>query len=1098
MRHLLIFVLFSFLTSKGSAQTLYEGFENPPIEARPQVWWHWLNGNITKEGIKKDLEWMKRAGIGGFQQFDMGSDFPKLVNHKVEYMTPEWKECFKLALTKADSLGLEAGIASAPGWSCLGGPWTDASHAMKKLTWRTVNVEGRGKTLHIQLPQPYNVAGPFLNAPLTDRLSAGMSKGLNYYKDIAVVAVRTPIEDRAIEFHNVKITSSAGVLPFETIMDDDLTSKVELPVNHAGKYSWIEFEFPKPQTISSLSIDDGKTRTPFGLQTIRTGKRLEMSSDGKSWTRVVDIMDGGAPLYTISFPTVKAKYFRLCWDNPAKGSSPLSKLYGGDKTTSIPVYELRLYPAVRINNAEEKAGFFTSSFDEFQAPSQETHHAPTMNDVVDLTDHVDQNGKLTWKAPKGHWIIYRFGQSLTGKMNHPAPQNATGLEVDKFDGKAVANYLNHYLDLYENAMGGKFPNCMKYVLVDSYEAGCATWTDRMESEFLSRRGYELRPWLPVLTGQIINSTQDSEHFLYDWRTTLAELISENMYGTVRKVAAERGLTACFESHENGRVYLADGMDVKKKADIPMAAYWCHAKDKPVIAGSTFAMGESDIMESASVAHLYGKKIVGVESLTCNVFEIPAYSPSPKSLKAIVDKEFAAGANRIVIHESAHQPLDGLKPGIGIPWCGQWFNRLETWAEKARPWIDYIARNSYMLQQGKPVVDVAYYYGGDNNVTSLFGGGRPSLPSDIAFDYVNDDALLHVLQPKNGLMETTSGMKYRLLVIDNNAKLMSLDVLKKINLLAREGVPICGAIPQEEPTMHEDKLEFDRLVKETFYGQLPNVYPQKSAAEVLKMIHFAPDLKSADMSGVEFVHRKTDHEDIYWLCNESDSDKSEDFAFKVAGRTSQVWLPENGRRWLVHSKTEGQYTTIHLNLAAHQVMFVVFTDEQVILPYENVIPNDTIVLNHPWQVNFENTRTTVVMDTLTSWTNHDDPDIKYYSGTASYTQTFTMGGKHKIKGKRIFLSLGEVDELATIFVNDREIGTLWHSPYKLDITGAVKPGKNLLRVDVVNQWTNRLIGDLLPQLKPSTQQLYPYLKSNSTLLPAGLLGPVRLILGVQKE
>ena len=392
------------------------------------------------------------------------------------------------------------------------------------------------------------------------------------------------------------------------------------------------------------------------------------------------------------------------------------------KLKGTDVAEIVLHTTTRVNRLEEKAAFTPSAEIATFATPDSSDAIPT-NDVIDLTSKMKSDGTLEWTAPAGNWVVLRMGYSLLGIENHPASPEATGLEVDKLDAQAVKNYFENYLDQYKNATGGLMgKKGVQYVVTDSYEAGGANWTKNLMAEFAKRRGYDIKPWLPVLTGQIVKSTEASEQFLWDFRKTLGDLMVENHYDQLGDLLHQRGMGRYSESHENGRAMIADGMEVKRKADVPMSAIWTPG---PINQGDQTGH-RADILESASVAHIYGQNLVAAESLTALGVGGSAWSYSPENLKPTADLELASGLNRFVIHTSVHQPSDQKIPGLGLGPFGQWFTRHETWGEQAKAWTDYLSRSSYLLQQGKFVADVLYYYGEDNNITALFGKKLPEL------------------------------------------------------------------------------------------------------------------------------------------------------------------------------------------------------------------------------------------------------------------------------------------------------------------------------------------------------------------------------------
>src|SRR5579863_7365213 len=420
------------------------------------------------------------------------------------------------------------------------------------------------------------------------------------------------------------------------------------------------------------------------------------------------------------------------------------------------------------------------------------------------------DGKLDWTPPDGDWVVLRFGYSLLGITNHPATAEATGLEVDKMDRRYVKNYFEKYLGSYKDTVGademGKKGIC--YVINDSWEAGAQNWTDNMLAQFKKLRGYDATPWLSVLSGYIVESAAASDRFLWDFRKTIADLIANEHYGQLEKTLHEHGMGHYGESHESGRALIADGMEVKKFNEVPMSAMWTQS---PGVNNIQYGYNADD-RESASVAHIYGQNLAAAESMTAAA---APWGWSPATLKPTADQELLNGINRFVIHESTHQPLVRKAPGLTLGPFGQWFNRNETWAEEAGPWVKYLARNSYLLQQGYFGADIIYFYGEDSNLTALFADKSPDVPAGYGFDYINADGLIHELSVAGGRITTRSGMNYRVLGLDAYSKHMSLPVLRAIYKLVENGAVVGGPKPADDPSLADDQAEFGRLNDELF-------------------------------------------------------------------------------------------------------------------------------------------------------------------------------------------------------------------------------------------------------------------------------------------
>jgi len=1067
-------------------QQLSQGFVNPPSEARPCVWWHWMNGNVTREGIRKDLIWLQQSGVGGVHCFDAGMATPQVVEHRLAYMTPEWNEALSEAVTLVDSLQMEFGIAGSPGWSMTGGPWVKPADGMKKLVWRELSIAG-GHSFDGPLPDPFTCCGAYQNMPYTDPLSMGSETPTppEYYQDIAVLAYRIPDADIAIRALNPRLTISGGKASLEQLTDGDLANAATIKPRKGERQAWLCYDFQTPQTIASASITTLSASNPF--EAVTTPWVLQRSMDGHHW-QDVDSIYCTSIQNTFSFTPCHARYFRISYTQPlSSGGDGL--FVTTEASQGIPVTEWMLYTTPRVNHAEQKAGFATAA----SLLPYATQEAPAIapNAIIDLTSMVGPDGHLRWTAPEGgQWKVMRFGYSLTGKMNHPASVDATGLEVDKMDRRAVTDYINTYLDLYEAALGQDLgEHSIEYLTTDSWESGQSTWTTDMMQEFEKRNGYSLLTWLPALTGQIVKSSAETERFLYDWRQTLGSLIVENHYDIITQLLAKRGMKRYSESHEQGRALIADGMDVKRKAQIPMAAMWVREGQPDE---------QADIRESASVAHLYGQKIVAVESFTTMGFGT-AWSYCPENLKPYADLELANGMNRFVIHSTVHQPVDSLKPGLGLMIFGQWFNRHETWAQQARVWTDYLARSCYMMQQGTPVADILIYYGDDSNITALYQQTGPGVPQGYNYDYVNTDALLHMIEEKDDHLVTTSGMNYTLLALGNQNKRMSLKVMKRIAQLVDAGAAVWGEKPEMMASLHDNAAEWNELADRLWDQTEPrHVYCGINMQEVLNLLGISPDMtytsKGKDVT-ILSLHRKLKEGDFYWLNNRSDDPQLVTASMRISNRKPYCWNPVDGSISEVSYKIREGRTEVRLEMQPWDACFIVFDEETTV--HEFTLPRpeyQTITeVDGPWHLSFPNgmgTPETWHLDSLMSLTKTEVPAIRYYSGTIVYSNTITCADK--LIGDPLWIDLGRVHNLVELYINGELVETLWRHPYRAEISKYLHAGNNQLELRVVNLWPNRIIGDQQPGVRKWTFTTIPFYQADSPLLESGLIGPVRLL------
>jgi len=1046
---------------------LSAGFRDPPNSARPRVWWHWLNGNVTKDGIAKDLDWMKRVGIGGLQNFDVGLTQQVIVDQKLDYMTPAWKGAFRFAAATADRLGLEMTIASSPGWSETGGPWVQPRDAMKKLVWSDTTIAG-GKHFHGRLPDPPQVTGDYLSL-------ARANQQTRFYGDALVLAF--PQISSSIPAPDIR-TGTGEAIDAGALGDDDLASAVTVRSSGEGGPPAVLVSYRMPQTMRSATLFVRNAGSIFAPS--QYSAALEVRRAGE-WRPIADAKLGQVPT-TIAFDPVSAREFRISFRRNAPGARPLA---------SVQLADLRLSPLAMVDQFETKAGFAVApDYYALSAKSLEDTPGLSPGKVVNITSRMSADGVLDWTPPRGSWRVLRLGYSLLGTTNHPAAPEATGLEVDKYDRLAVASYMSTYLGMYRDAVGPGLLGSrgVKAILTDSIEVGPSNWTPKMVSQFRQLRGYDPTPWLPALTGVIIGSRARSDAFLYDFRRTLSDLIAREHYGEVARAAHQAGLSVYGESNEGGRTSLGDDMAMRAHADIPMAALWTF--DRAAGPSASFI---ADLRGAASVAHVYGREFVAAESLTS---KMKPWAFAPADLQPIIDVEFANGINRPVIHTSVHQPTDRA-PGISLSIFGQYFNRHESWAELARPWVDYIARNSFMLQQGRNVADVAYFSGEEAPLTELHGDE----PVHFAYDFVNADMVKAALRVEDGAIVSTGGARYRLLYLGGSSRTMTLGLLRKLSALAQDGAIILGERPDRSPSLADDPREFERLARRLWSGApvtqvgKGKVFAGKNIEATLAQIGALPDVAAAG-DPLSFVHRRLSDGDLYFVSNRLGRATRIDARFRVNGRQPEIWHADTGLVEPVSYRIEGAQTFVPFDLGPDESLFVVFRKPATAQSAEVAKPTLTEVsrLTGPWNVAFQPGRgapAAIRLPELTSLTEQADPGVKYFSGLATYATTVNLPAGTRA-GTPLWLDLGKVGDVAEVRVNGTLVGTAWKAPYRVDIGPMVRTGSNAITIRVANLWVNRLIGDAQPGAQKIGFTMFPTYGPTTPLRPSGLIGPVRLL------
>lgn len=1105
-----LFLITVFFTTAQTDDPLAEGFNTPPNSAKPRVWWHWMNGNVTWEGAKEDMDWMNRVGIGGLMSFDAGRTTPQVVEVRLPYMTDGWKEVFANTAEYADQVGLELAVAASPGWSETGGPWVTAEDAMKKMAWSVTYVQG-GQPFRGQLPQPPDTTGVFQTSTEGGVLG-GREESQNpptLYVDQRVVAFPLP---ENTELPEPTITASGGELDGEALYDGELEEvAIDLPAaERDGDISWIQFDYGEPVTIRGLNLGlDLYAGYYNGLEasqrggTPQTRFRLESSDDGQTWTNTGAIIQTGKPMRTASVDNVTARYFRFVSEKlPPRGPHDVRRFErpSGPPPESIEFRELVLRGEATIHSFEEKAAFANNSW-YYQLPSgSEGTYAALSSEVIDLTDQMSPDGSLDWTPPPGNWMVMRIGYSLTGAMNRPASPEATGLEVDKLDKEAVERYMETYLSLYEDAADGLIgERGLHAIMFDSWEASNTNWSPNILADFERLRGYDPTPWLPTLAGYVVDSPEKSDLFLFDWRRTIQQLVKENHYEFLTKYLHDRGMIRYGEAHEELYSTMGDGMEMKQSADIPMAAMW--QVDTP---GQIEPVYFNDNQESASVAHIYGQNISATESFTGG----PAYASTPWTLKPTADAILLSGSNRFVIHTSTHQPVT-RGPGMTLG-VGQYFTRNETWAEQAKPWVDFLSRSSFMLQQGKSANDIAVFYGEASPVISNYRNSYPAVPGGYRYDYVNADVILNKLSVQDGKLFAPTGISYEALYFGNGTDKVTLPVLKKVLELVNAGAVLIGTRPEGSPSLADDADEVTAVLDQLWPGGAVNtvgsgrVFNSSETAGAISQIGLSPDFsysKNDDETNVMFIHRALDMGDLYYVANRVDREETIEASFRVTGLKPELWDPITGEVSEATYEIGDERTQVTLPMKRFGSVFVVFREPTTMR--SNNLPETTlanlVTLEGPWEVAFQEARgapASATFETLMDFRDHENEGIKYFSGVATYTKEIALTGD-QLESGQIWLDLGEVYYLAEVWVNGQVAGTAWSPPYRVDISDFVAEGENTIQIKAVNLWPNRMIGDEQPGVaeedritnRPSNRTFY---RADSPLLPAGLLGPVQVL------
>jgi len=731
--------------------------------------------------------------------------------------------------------------------------------------------------------------------------------------------------------------------------------------------------------------------------------------------------------------------------------------------------------------------------------------------LVDLTGRMGSDGRLKWDAPPGKWLILRYGHASNFKMTRPSPAAAVGLECDRLAAAGIEAHYGAFLQKIFEGAGAAAGKTLRYVHIDSWEAGGQNWTATFPAEFRVRRGYDLRPWLPVLTGRVVGSAELSERFLWDVRMTVSEMIRDNYAGRLKGLARTHSIKLSIEAY--GHLCI-DNLSYAGASDMPISEFW--ARGEGLFPGPGGYEASTKVM--ASAAHTYGKPVVGAEAFTSD----RGWRDHPFLLKAMGDRKFCEGLNRMIFHLSAHQPYDNMVPGLTHRKWGEHFNRHNTWWDYSRPWMDYLSRCQYLLQQGEFVADVCYWpgEGAPLNVDDL----KLQMPKGYDLDFCSSDVVLQ-MSVKEGRIVLPSGASYRYLRLPDTDR-MTLPLARKIRALVDAGARVVGGrrlqgAPGLTGSPHSD-AEVKTIAASLW--DVNRVVSGKTMAEAFAQDRLQPDFEGA---GLQSIHRRVGDADIYFVSHQENRPLDAACTFQVAGKRPELWDPESGAiRQLPEFAEKDGRITVPLRFDPMQSWFVVFRKDSRFAPREDGSKNfpsrsETTTLAGPWQVSFDpkwgGPEKPLVLTELTDWNRHTDPRIHYYSGTAVYRKSITLTEADASgRNGRLFLDLGAVEVMARVRLNGKDCGIAWKPPYRADISSAARPGENALEISVVNLWINRIIGDEQLPLdgnwkdfetllewpdwfttgKPRPSGRYTFTScrhytKDSPLVPSGLLGPIKL-------
>jgi hypothetical protein len=1032
-------------------------FVHLPDSSQTSVYWYWLDGNISKEGVVKDLEAMKKVGINRAFIGNIGlGDSPK-----VKMFTDEWWDILHTALKTATRLNITIGIFNGPGWSQSGGPWIKPGQSMRYLTSSQVMVKG---------PLAFNKK---LDKPQVN------------FQDVKVLAYPVAVDyDSDISSLKPTLSSEPEIDSLGKLMDNNDATAIHLL---RGWPFTLNIDTKIPYTVRGITIITTS-------QAVRMEGYIQAKINDKYVTLKDFVIDRTNPNLNVGFTPFGPATFSI----PATSSNGFRIVFthfsadcgiSGIKLSGTPIVEN--YIEKSLAKMWPTPHPFWKDYQWVPQPAETSKYIIDPAKVIDISKYMAADGTLTWNVPAGTWVIERSGMTPTNVTNSPSPPEGRGLEVDKMSKEHVAEHFNAFLGQIIKRIPPEDRKTWKVTVEDSYETGSQNWTDELIPEFKQVYHYDPTPYIPVLQGKVVGSEDMSDRFLWDLRRLVADDVSFKYVGGLRDVSHQNGLTTWLENYGHWG-YPGEFLQYGGQSDEVGGEFWSEGD-----------LGDIENRAASSSAHIYGKTKVSAESFTAGGNPFYRY---PAMFKKRGDRFFTEGINNTLLHVYISQPDDKL-PGLNT-WFSVEFNRLNTWFFDMDILLKYLKRCNLMLQQGRYVADVAYFIGED--APKMIGTTDPPLPQGYSYDYINGDVIKQRLTVKNGKLVLPNGISYSILVLPK-LETIRPELLAKIKELVQQGAVVLGPKPLRSPSL-ANYPEADKQVhsmanelwgkingttiKINHYGK-GLIMSGLDMQQALDMVKVIPDFKITRSDSILFIHRQLPDGSIYFVSNQKYIPVKITAAFRIAGKRPELWNAIDGTtRDLPAYSQNNETTSVPLQLAPFESAFIVFRKDAskgdtTKSNYPSV--EKTIDVTGPWTVKFDNKMrgpaNPVVFDMLTDWSKNTNDSIKYYSGTAYYHNTFKIT---KIeKGVGYVIDLGLARAIAKVTVNGVEMGGAWTPPYKVDITNALKPGENKLEIKVVNTWVNRLVGDSM--LPPAQRKISANVNPDPRggLESSGLLGPVKI-------
>lgn len=1009
--------------------TLKKTFIETPKDQPLAVYWYWIDGNMSEEGVVKDLQAMKKVGINRVQ-IGMIGDGQGAPTGPVKMFTKKWWKILHTMFKTATELDIEVGLFNCPGWSQSGGPWVKPEQSMRYLAAVNDTVQG---------PVKYHAALPALGKDGQD------------VKVLAYPLVKSPVkfttEQQILEEKEIIFKSEKSAVVRSLVLYPAKGGRANMQIAVKKGNDW--------KMIDTYHLDRSNTQNNVGFIPL-------------------------AP-FVFSLPEVEGEEFRVTLSE--KG------FIGNIELSDIP--QVELYAEKTLAKMFPEPLPMWNEY--LWRTQPEYAHVPMLqsNQVKDITANMTPDGTLVWDVPEGTWIISRTGMLPTGVTNSPAPKEGRGLETDKMSKEHIRAHFDNYIGKIIKRIPAKDRKTFRYIIEDSYETGGQNWTDDLIEDFKQVYGYDPVPFIPALNGVVVGSPEITDRFLWDLRRLVADQVAYEYVAGLREVSHEHGFTTWLENYGHWG-FPGEFLQYGGQSDEIAGEFWSfgnlgdienraasscgHIYGKERVWAESCTCGGSNFdLYPATMKQRVDRFFT--EGINATLLHL--YIQQPDDRTPGINAWFGNEFNR---NNTWFSQLDVFL---------DYLKRCNYMLQQGRYVADvayFIGEDTpKMTGVRNPEIPRGYSYDYVNAEVLMSAkavNGKLVLASGMEYSVL---VLPKIETMRPELLAKIRELVKEGIVLQGPAPLRSpsLQNYPEADYQVRE---MAEEMWQRKTYAFAEKVKYGKgmIYPNASIEQIMADYGIQPDFTVLDPMLPVLFIHLTTPEGEIYFVSNQSNETISFDANFRIKGKQPELWNPL---TSEVRiLPEQKQLTgatsipMVMSPFESSFVIFR-----HPIQEVKTNKNY---PDAVCVASVKGPWTIEFEENRGGPKEPVVTDVLFDWMESENPQIKYFSGNAVYKTSFEI---NRIPGTPVYIDLGKVMVMAKIRVNGVDAGGVWTTPYQINITDYLKEGVNELEIEVVNCWRNRMIGELsMPQSERFTYHSAANIKADSEMQSSGLLGPVQVI------